>query len=99
VQKTDRIEEEEESGDDDKVNEELREGVNEEVVEASDDEYTDSESCEEEEDDDENNDIGWITPENLAQVKIAMAGTEDITEKPPTVACVTSDFAMQVNNF
>lgn len=57
-----------------------------------DEEYTDSASSEEEED----GDVGWITPENIAKVKKEMGGCEDITENPPTVACVTSDFAMQV---
>lgn len=91
LQKADIGEDKEEIGDEVEVTEDKREDEGE----GSDGEYTDSEGCEEEEEEDDD-DIGWITPENLAEVKIAMGGARDIIEKPPTVACVTSDFAMQV---
>ena len=51
---------------------------------------------EEEEEDD--GDGEWITPDNLHRVKEAMGGghTVEITDKIP-VACMTTDFAMQVS--
>ena len=50
-----------------------------------------------EEDDDEN---GWITPSNLEEVKKMNLNEleEDLTNLSVKVACMTSDFAMQVKN-
>uniref|UniRef100_A0A336LWY3 RNA-binding protein NOB1 n=1 Tax=Culicoides sonorensis TaxID=179676 RepID=A0A336LWY3_CULSO len=45
----------------------------------------------EEEDDDEN---GWITPSNIKSLK-SNYGPQTYDETVPTVACMTSDFAMQ----
>ncbi|XP_054283997.1 RNA-binding protein NOB1-like [Macrosteles quadrilineatus] len=56
----------------------------------SDEEYEDKEESEDEDDDESD----WITPENLHQAKMQMdfGLTED---KAVTVACITTDFAMQ----
>ena len=57
-----------------------------------DDEDEESGISEEEEDDDGG---GWICPGNLAEARREMLqGT--VEEKTPTVACLTTDFAMQV---
>uniref|UniRef100_A0A182XFG2 RNA-binding protein NOB1 n=1 Tax=Anopheles quadriannulatus TaxID=34691 RepID=A0A182XFG2_ANOQN len=76
------------------------------VSEAND---ADNESCEEEyddddeeeedgEDDEEDNDgdddAGWITPSNIKQVKRDM-GMDLHDETPTTVACITTDYALQ----
>ncbi|XP_011862818.1 PREDICTED: RNA-binding protein NOB1 [Vollenhovia emeryi] len=50
------------------------------------------ESFENEDDDDD--DSGWITPANVSKVKNQM-GSEIFEEKAATVACLTTDFAMQ----
>ena len=52
----------------------------------------DEEDCDDEEDSD---DGGWITPNNIKQVKKQM-NAEFEEEKQVTVACITTDFAMQV---
>ena len=50
------------------------------------------ESTEEEEDDDDGG--GWITPGNIQQVKHSMVGNTETVQLD--VACLTTDFAMQV---
>uniref|UniRef100_A0A182JVR8 RNA-binding protein NOB1 n=1 Tax=Anopheles christyi TaxID=43041 RepID=A0A182JVR8_9DIPT len=62
---------------------------------------TGNESCEEEyddeddeEDDNEDDDAGWITPSNITQVKRDM-GMDLHEETPTTVACITTDYALQ----
>lgn len=51
-------------------------------------------------DDDENDDdgIGWITPENIREVKKKM-GKETVDDKPVEVACISTDFSVQVRYF
>lgn len=63
--------------------------VNDVLRPVSENEYESAESEEEEDDSD------WITPENVKQVKQQMdfGTTED---KEVSVACITTDFAMQV---
>ena len=48
-------------------------------------------------DDDDDDDDGWITPDNINQIKGQM-GKEALDAVPVnvTVGCVTTDFAMQV---
>lgn len=55
------------------------------------------EEFEDEERSDEDDESDWITPENLKQAKLQMdfGLTED---KAVTVACITTDFAMQVSS-
>lgn len=54
----------------------------------------DEEDDEEEDEEDDEDGGGWITPGNIQQVKNSMAGvTETVTLE---VACLTTDFAMQV---
>ena len=45
-------------------------------------------------DDDDDDDSGWITPQNIAHKKQEINSEAD--DKPVKVACITSDFAMQV---
>ncbi len=40
---------------------------------------------------------GWITPDNLAQAHEEMGGVTEEEARGLAVACVTTDFAMQVN--
>ncbi|KAK7114004.1 RNA-binding protein NOB1-like [Littorina saxatilis] len=55
-----------------------------------------SEEEEEEEEDDDDDDGGWITPSNIKEVKQQMgAGCMEAAKDPVTVACLTTDFAMQ----
>lgn len=56
-----------------------------------------SEEGEDEEDDDEEEDDGWITPGNITEVKKSM-GVETTSEDEVCVGCLTTDFAMQVND-
>ena len=53
---------------------------------------------EEESDDEDEDEIGWITPSNLEEVKKMNLNEleEDISHLSVKVACMTSDFAMQV---
>ncbi|XP_030831106.1 RNA-binding protein NOB1 [Strongylocentrotus purpuratus] len=50
---------------------------------------------EEEEDDDEEDNIGWITPQNISQVREQMAGSGETNLEGIKVGCMTTDFAMQ----
>ncbi|XP_015603970.1 RNA-binding protein NOB1 [Cephus cinctus] len=62
-----------------------------------DEEDEDDENEEEEDADDEGNDEdvgGWITPKNIVKVKKEM-DSDVLEDKPATVACMTTDFAMQ----
>jgi RNA-binding protein NOB1 len=75
--------------------------VEEEIVEGDGDEdefeeeETDDDEGEEDEDDD---DDGWITPMNIKEKKRLMnSELEEEEQKPVKVACLTTDFAMQVN--
>ena len=45
-------------------------------------------------DDADDADCGWITPQNIAHKKQEINSEAD--DKPVKVACITSDFAMQV---
>ena len=57
----------------------------------------DNSDCSEGEDDDDgdgDDDSGWITPQNIAHKKQEINSEEG--DKPVKVACITSDFAMQV---
>jgi hypothetical protein len=45
---------------------------------------------------DEDDDFGWITPENIALKKQEV--NSKVNDKPMKVACITSDFAMQVSS-
>ena len=59
---------------------------------------SEGESGEDEEGDDSDED-GWIKPSNLAEIKkksIVEAEQRDVTDLKIKVACMTSDFAMQV---
>ncbi|XP_052889269.1 RNA-binding protein NOB1 [Anopheles moucheti] len=49
---------------------------------------------EDEDEDDDNDDGGWITPSNIKQVKRDM-GMDLHEEAPTTVACITTDYALQ----
>jgi hypothetical protein len=40
-------------------------------------------------------DVGWITPVNLAKVKSALGKASGLEEASVSVGCVTTDFAMQ----
>ncbi|KAF5281242.1 hypothetical protein FQA39_LY05128 [Lamprigera yunnana] len=44
--------------------------------------------------DEENDDVGWITPANIAKAK-KLVSSECTEEKSVKVACITTDFAMQ----
>lgn len=55
----------------------------------------DEESDHEDESDDDDD---WITPSNLKEAQETL-GEVEIEENAPKVACVTSDFAMQVIKF
>lgn len=61
--------------------------------EKDDDEDLEEEEEEEEESDDDNN--GWITPSNIQHVKNSMVGVTETVQLE--VACLTTDFAMQVD--
>ena len=52
-----------------------------------------------EEESDEEDEVGWITPSNLEEVKKMNLNEleEDISNLSVKVACMTSDFAMQVS--
>ncbi len=58
------------------------------------DEEQDEEEGEEAEDDDD--DEGWITPANLSRKKRQMNGQGEEDQESVKVACLTTDFAMQV---
>uniref|UniRef100_A0A182PNJ0 RNA-binding protein NOB1 n=1 Tax=Anopheles epiroticus TaxID=199890 RepID=A0A182PNJ0_9DIPT len=74
--------------------------------EVSEEEKDEIESCEDEEEvygeeedenddeDDDDDDAGWITPSNITQVKRDM-GMDLHEETPTTVACITTDYALQ----
>lgn len=53
------------------------------------------ELTDEEEEDDDSDGGGWITPGNIEQVKHSMTGVTETVQLD--VACLTTDFAMQVN--
>ncbi|KAG5884763.1 hypothetical protein JTB14_029243 [Gonioctena quinquepunctata] len=57
-------------------------------------EENDSEETEEDDDSEEDDDIGWITPSNVQSAK-KQVNSELVTEKRVSVACMTTDFAMQ----
>ena len=64
----------------------------------SDDGKPDDDSVEEEEDDEEDDDEGWITASNIREKRREIDGrtAEDEGQKHVRVACMTTDFAMQV---
>lgn len=51
---------------------------------------------EEDDDDDEEDNIGWITPQNISQVREQMVGSGETNLEGIKVGCMTTDFAMQV---
>merc|ERR1719318_556625 len=56
----------------------------------------DSDKENDEEDQSEDDDDGWITPGNVKTKKAVYAGTDEgKVDKKVTVACMTTDFAMQ----
>ncbi|XP_046675409.1 RNA-binding protein NOB1 [Homalodisca vitripennis] len=60
----------------------------------SDDEYISEEDNDGSEEEDDDDDSDWITPENIGKMKQQMNfGLSE--DKPVTVACLTTDFAMQ----
>ncbi|CAB3365903.1 Hypothetical predicted protein [Cloeon dipterum] len=75
-----------------KNKEEDGEGEKEKPEQEPEEEVESAESEEEEESEDD--DGGWITPSNLKEAQGKLGETE-INDDVPTVACVTSDFAMQ----
>merc|ERR1712137_1408013 len=74
---------------------EVKEVVEEEVVEEEVEEVEEEEEEVEEEEDDDDDD-GWITPRNIDQAKNSMNGVLETVQLE--VACLTTDFAMQVVN-
>ena len=67
-----------------------------EIVEHLSEESDDSE----ESDNDEDDDGGWITPDNIGKVRdevLSRQGHDKVS--PATVACITTDFAMQVRYY
>ncbi|XP_050310033.1 RNA-binding protein NOB1 [Anthonomus grandis grandis] len=65
------------------------------VSQTSTDECFEENSSEDEEDDDDDDDnSGWITPSNLSQAK-KQVNSQLMEEKNVSVACMTTDFAMQ----
>jgi RNA-binding protein NOB1 len=47
---------------------------------------------------DDDDDEGWITPKNFAQKRLEMYGAEGSKKQEEVkVACMTTDFAMQVS--
>lgn len=57
---------------------------------------SDDEQEEDDSDYDDDDDEGWINPENLEKACSQMGGVSEEVAKGLTVACVTTDFAMQV---
>jgi hypothetical protein len=54
-------------------------------------------SCAKDEELDEDDDEGWITPKNFAQKRLEMFGVDaEKKQEHVKVACMTTDFAMQV---
>jgi hypothetical protein len=83
IDKNNKIENQDDNGDD-----------------ADDNDDDDDENEDEDEDEDED-DKGWITPSNLEQVKkssIVESEQQDLNDLNIKVACMTSDFSMQVIN-
>ena len=78
--------------------------INEEEVDetpVSDDGEQDGDSVEEEEeevDEEDDDDEGWITPSNIKEKRREIDGrsAEEDEQKHVKVACMTTDFAMQV---
>ena len=68
------------------------------IKEEGENEEENDESTEEEDEEDDDN-VGWITPANLETVKKQNLNEleEDINNLNIKVACMTSDFAMQVS--
>jgi RNA-binding protein NOB1 len=88
----------------DEKGEEKEAGSTEENAEIDNEEGIDEEWMEEEEEEEEDagdnddDDEGWITPSNIKTVMRQMEGGYAETErKQVTVACLTTDFAMQVS--
>lgn len=61
-----------------------------------DDEGIVEEEEDEDDDDDEEDNIGWITPQNISQVREQMVGSGETNLEGIKVGCMTTDFAMQV---
>lgn len=65
-------------------------------VQSEEEEYsTEEDESEEEEEEEDDDGGGWITPGNIEQVKHSMAGVTETVQLE--VACLTTDFAMQVD--
>lgn len=66
-----------------------------EVADVLSEESGDEESEEDEDDDDDEE--GWITPDNIGKIKEdALLKDGQLSLEPTVVACITTDFAMQV---
>jgi hypothetical protein len=78
---------------------------NESIEKNNEDKSFDDEEEEENNEDDaaeDNDDDGWITPSNFEQVKkmsLVESEQQDLNNLGIKVACMTSDFSMQVNSF
>lgn len=57
---------------------------------------SDEDDDENDEDDDDEDDEGWITPANLKAAKESMRDNVETETSHVEVACLTTDFAMQV---
>lgn len=92
----------------------LRDGENKlspEQADDNEDEATDEKQTEEsrstdegvvddeEEDDDEDDEVGWITPQNIQKAKSEMQKDIYDSLEEVKVACLTTDFAMQVRTY
>ena len=71
------------------------------TIEHSDDLIENEEKEEYEEDDEkisnnDDDDEGWITPKNIASMKKGISNQSNVNTEPLKVACLTTDFAMQV---
>merc|ERR1712137_10920 len=91
------VKEKKENGEMKEVKEVVEEEVVEEEVEEVEEEEEEVEEEEEDDDDDDDDDDdGWITPGNIDQAKNSMNGVLETVQLE--VACLTTDFAMQVVN-
>ena len=78
-----------------KVNEEPIENPATEKEHLNDSDFSDDSEQSEEEEEEDDDEGGWITPGNIAQVKNSINGVLETVQLD--VACLTTDFAMQVN--
>lgn len=67
-------------------------GAKTEVMEDEEEEEGEENGDDEEEEED---DVGWITPQNISQVRQQMGRGEEVSLEGVRVGCMTTDFAMQ----